>query len=80
MDVDGRRQAGFAIGRICQSGGSWAMRIRTSSGCRATSARAFTAPPLVAKISTAPVRSVEISRCTSSACSSGVFSAVPSVR
>ena len=35
-------------------GGSCAMRVRTCSGCSATSASAFTAPPLLAKRSTGP--------------------------
>ena len=39
---------------IGASGGSCATRIRTSSGCAATRASAFTAPPLLAKMSTGP--------------------------
>src|SRR3989442_445947 len=62
------------------AGGSCATRMRTCSGCLATRASALTAPPLLAKMSTGPASSAEISRCRSSACSSGVDSAAPSVR
>ena len=37
------------------SGGSWATRVATSSGCAATRASALTAPPLLANRSTGPV-------------------------
>ena len=57
-------------GSIEASGGSCATRVRTSSGCFATSASAFTAPPLLANRSTGPPTSWMI-RCRSSACWSG---------
>src|SRR5206468_1177113 len=56
------------------------MRVRTCSGCFATSASAFTAPPLEAKRSIGPAPSAEMMRLRSSACSSGVVSDAPSVR
>ena len=56
------------------SGGSWATRIRTSSGWRATSASALTAPPLLAKRSTGPPPAAAITAWMSSACCSGVDS------
>ena len=59
-------------GRIAASGGSCATRVRTWSGCFATSASAFTAPPLLAKRSTGPASSSAMIRCRSSACWSGV--------
>ena len=71
---------GSRSGSSCEAGGSCATSVRTCSGCLATRASALTAPPLLAKISTGPASSAEISRCRSSACSSGVVSAAPSVR
>src|SRR4051794_2324888 len=72
--------AASASGSSTVAGGSWATSVRTSSGCFATRARAFTAPPLLAKRSTGPAPRVVISRWRSSACSSGVVCAAPSVR
>ena len=59
-------------GRIDASGGSCATSVRTCSGCFATRASAFTAPPLLAKRSTGPASSSAMIRCRSSACCSGV--------
>ena len=67
-------------GSSWEAGGSCATSVRTCSGCLATKASAFTAPPLLAKMSTGQASSAEISRCRSSACSSGVVSLAPSVR
>jgi hypothetical protein len=67
-------------GSAAAAGGSCATSVRTCSGCRATSASALTAPPLLAKTSTGPASSAEINRCRSSAWSSGVDSLAPSVR
>ena len=56
-----RAQAASAAsrsGRIDASGGSCATSVRTSSGCVATRASAFTAPPLLANRSTGPAPSV----------------------
>ena len=79
--VPGRSRAGrgdggerlLAVGqRPAAAGGSWATSVRTCSGCWVTSTSAFTAPPLLAKISTGPAPRSAITRCRSSACSSGV--------
>jgi hypothetical protein len=51
------RSAASASGSTEMSGGSWATRVVTSSGCAATSASAVTAPPLLANISTGPTPS-----------------------
>ena len=67
-------------GHSAKEAGSCATSVRTCSGCLAARASALTPPPLVAKRSTGPAFSAEISRCRSSACSSGVVSSAPSVR
>ena len=67
-------------GSALDAGGSCATSVRTCSGCLATRASALTAPPLLAKMSTGPAPTAPISRCRSSACSSGVVSSAPSVR
>ena len=67
-------------GSSWEAGGSCATSVRTCSGCLATRASALTAPPLLAKMSADPTSSAEISRCKSSACSSGVVWVAPSVR
>src|SRR5712692_7057975 len=51
---------GSRSGSSCAAGGSCATRVRTCSGCLATRASAFTAPPLLAKMSTGPASSAEI--------------------
>ena len=71
---------GSRSGTSGEAGGSCATSVRTCSGCWATSTRALTAPPLLAKMSTGPASSASISRCRSSACWSGVISAVLSLR
>ena len=64
--------AASASGRMPASGGSCATRVATCSGWAATRARAFTAPPLLAKMSTGREPSSAMIRCRSSACCSGV--------
>ncbi|SCD78715.1 hypothetical protein GA0115253_101778 [Streptomyces sp. Termitarium-T10T-6] len=66
------RTAAGPSGVIVMSGGSCATRVVTSPGWRATRARAVTAPPLLANISTGPAPSFVMTACTSSARVSGV--------
>ena len=66
-------------GSSWEAGGLYATSVLTCSGCLATSAAALTAPALLAKMLAGPAPSAPISRHGSSACSSGVISAAPSV-
>ena len=80
MDVDARGQHLLAVRQyLCRRWlvGDEGPDLLRMAGHQAS---AFTAPPLVAKMSTGPVSSAEINRCRSSACSSGVDSVAPSVR
>ena len=73
VDVARGGQRGLAVGQDLKRA---AARGRPASapapGGVATSASAFTAPPLLANRSTGPAPSASMSRCRSSACSSGV--------